>query len=406
MPAPIFHAIQYLFGKQTREQLERFRAFGGAQSYPSRTKDADDVDFSTGSVGLGVAMTAFASLVQDYVQLKGLMRDGAEAGRMIAIVGDAELDEGNIYEALIESWKHDIRNTWWIIDYNRQSLDAVITDRLFAGIESQFKAVGWRVVTLKYGKRLEAAFRRPDGAALRQWIDDCPNSLYSALVFKGGRGWREHLLRDLGQLPGIRKLLDEHDDDGLAALMTNLAGHDMESLLDAFHAVTDDQRICFVVYTIKGFGLPFAGHKDNHAGLMNPDQMAEFKRRNRIADGAEWDRFAGLDLPAAELERIPPAGAVRVAAGAPALRGATRAGAAEAAALDHGEDVDAGGLRPHPRRSRPRGRRRSPTASSRPRPTSPSPPTSAAGSTAAASSIATGARTCSASRRWSRPSAG
>jgi pyruvate dehydrogenase E1 component len=302
--SPVFHAIQYLFGHQTRERLERFRAFGGAQSYPSRTKDADDVDLSTGSVGLGVAMTAFASLVQDYVQLKGLMREGAEAGRMIAIVGDAELDEGNIHEALIESWKHDIRNTWWIIDYNRQSLDAVISDRLFAGIESQFRAVGWRVVTLKYGKRLEAAFRRPDGAALRQWIDDCPNSLYSALVFKGGRGWREHLLRDLGQLPGIRKLLDEHDDDALAALMTNLAGHDMESLLEAFHAVADDQRICFVVYTIKGFGLPFAGHKDNHAGLMNPDQMAEFKRRNRIADGAEWDRFAGLEMPAAELEKF------------------------------------------------------------------------------------------------------
>ncbi len=300
--SPVFHAIQYLFGNQTRERLERFRALGGAQSYPSRTKDSDDVDFSTGSVGLGVAMTAFASLVQDYVQLKGLAPEGAKPGRMVAIVGDAELDEGNIHEALIESWKHDIRNTWWIIDYNRQSLDAVITDRLFAGIESQFKAVGWRVVTLKYGRRLEAAFAKPDGTALRQWIDDCPNSLYSALVFKGGRGWREHLLRDLGSLPGIRKLLDEHDDEALAALMTNLAGHDMESLLEAFHAVTDDRRTCFVVYTIKGFGLPFAGHKDNHAGLMNPEQMAAFKTANRIADGAEWDRFAGLDLPAAEID--------------------------------------------------------------------------------------------------------
>ena len=302
--SPVFHAIQYLLGNQTRERLERFRAFGGAQSYPSRTKDADDVDFSTGSVGLGVAMTAFASLVQDYVQLKALTPAEAKAGRMIAIVGDAELDEGNIHEALIESWKHDIRNTWWIIDYNRQSLDAVIADRLFAGIESQFKAVGWRVVTLKYGKRLEAAFQGPDGADLRQWIDDCPNSLYSALVFKGGRGWREHLLRDLGTLPGIRKLLDEHDDDALAALMTNLAGHDMESLLEAFHAVRDDQRTCFVVYTIKGFGLPSAGHKDNHAGLMNPEQMASFKAANRIPDGAEWDRFAGLDLPADDLSQF------------------------------------------------------------------------------------------------------
>jgi pyruvate dehydrogenase E1 component len=300
--SPIFHAIQYLLGEQSRENLERFRAYGGAQSYPSRTKDADDVDFSTGSVGLGVAITAFASLVQDYVRLKGLAPSDQPPGRMVAIVGDAELDEGNIYEALYEAWKHDIRNVWWVIDYNRQSLDAVISDRLFQQIVAQFSALGWRVVTLKYGKRLEAAFTRPGGAALREWIDECPNSLYSALVFKRGSAWREVLLRDLGSVPGVRALLDEHDDESLAALMTNLAGHDMEAVLDAFRSVTDDRPTAFVAYTIKGFGLPFAGHKDNHAGLMNPEQMAEFKAANRIADGAEWDRFAGLDLPADQLE--------------------------------------------------------------------------------------------------------
>src|SRR6202007_3077420 len=109
--SPVYHAIQYLLGRQTQEKLERFRALGGAQSYPSRTKDADDVDFSTGSVGLGVAMTAFAALVQDYVLLKNLAPESVKPGRMVAIVGDAELDEGNIHEALIESWKHDIRNT-------------------------------------------------------------------------------------------------------------------------------------------------------------------------------------------------------------------------------------------------------------------------------------------------------
>jgi pyruvate dehydrogenase E1 component len=302
--SPIFHAIQYLLGRQSREKLERFRAYGGAQSYPSRTKDSDDVDFSTGSVGLGVAMTAFASLVQDYVRLKRLTGADRPAGRMIAIVGDAELDEGNVYEALYESWKHDIRNVWWVIDYNRQSLDAVISDRLFGRIEHQFAAMGWRVVTLKYGKQLEAAFARPGGEALKQWIDDCPNSLYSALVFKRGAAWRDYLLRDLGGVSGIRGLLDDYDDDRLAALMTNLAGHDMETVLDAFRAIADDQPTAFVAYTIKGFGLPFAGHKDNHAGLMNRDQMAEFKQRNRIADGEEWERWAGLEIPGSTLQEF------------------------------------------------------------------------------------------------------
>jgi len=122
--SPVFHAIQYLLGHETREQLERFRGLGGAQSYPSRTKDQDDVDFSTGSVGLGVAQTLFSSLVQDYVKARGWMADRPE-GRMIALVGDAELDEGNIYEELIDGWMHGVRNTWWIIDCNRQSLDAV-----------------------------------------------------------------------------------------------------------------------------------------------------------------------------------------------------------------------------------------------------------------------------------------
>src|SRR5204863_5746177 len=299
--SPVFHAIQYLFGHQTRDKLERFRGFGGAQSYPSRTKDADDVDFSTGSVGLGVAMTLFASVVQDYVRLKQLAPVDRPTGRMVALVGDAELDEGNIFEALLEGWKHDVRNLWWVIDYNRQSLDAVVSDRLFGRIDAMFEMMGWRVVTLKYGRLLEAAFARPDGHHLREWIDACPNSLYSALVYKGGEGWREHLLRDLNRYPGIRAILDDHDDTALQRLMTNLAGHDMVSVLDAFHGVADDRPTCFIAYTIKGYGLPFAGHKDNHAGLMNLDQMASFQRSMEVAPGAEWDLFAGLDLPAERL---------------------------------------------------------------------------------------------------------
>ncbi len=302
--SPVYHAIEYLLGRQRLEKLQAFRALGGAQSYPSRTKDRGDVDFSTGSVGLGVAVTSFAALVQDYVRLKGLMPEARPAGRMVAVVGDAELDEGNVFEAMLEGWKHDVRNLWWVIDYNRQSLDAVVSDRLFNRIDSLFSAMGWRVVTLKYGKKLEAAFAGPDGAALRDWIDACPNSLYSALVYKGGEGWRKHLEGDLGHLPGVRAFLAAHDDQSLQAVMTNLAGHDMATVLDAFHAVEDDLPTCFIAYTIKGFGLPFAGHKDNHAGLMNEAQMAVFQRAMGVPEGREWDRFAGLELPAETLERF------------------------------------------------------------------------------------------------------
>ena len=302
--SPVFHAIQYLLGRQTREKLERFRAFGGVQSYPSRTKDTDDVDISTGSVGLGVAMTTFAALVQDYLEAHEWLGPAERRGRMVAIVGDAELDEGNVYEALLEGWKHDVRDLWWVIDYNRQSLDAVISDRLFGRFNRLFASMGWDVVTIKYGKKLHEAFARPGGAALRQWIDACPNSLYSALVVKGGAAWREHLLDDIGARRGVRALVSEYDDDALGALMTNLGGHDMESVLEAFEGVTSDQPTCFLAYTIKGYGLPFAGHKDNHSGLMSPDDVEAMRASHGVAPGEEWEPLAGLDVAEEDVRRF------------------------------------------------------------------------------------------------------
>ena len=300
--SPSYHAIQYLLGRQDREALERFRAFGGAQSYPSRTKDGDDVDFSTGSVGLGVAMTSFAALVRDYVHAKKMVGPDERPGRMIALVGDAELDEGNIFECLLEGWKHDVRNLWWVIDYNRQSLDLVVDDHLFQRIDSLFESMGWRVVTMKFGRRLEAAFERRGGDALRSWIERCPNSLYSTLVYRGGADFRQHLVRDLAGTSGIAEILDEHDDTSLHALMTNLGGHDMETILDAFHGANDETPTCFLAYTIKGFGLPFAGHKDNHAGLMSPEQMETFRASMGVREGHEWDLWEGSMLDADQLE--------------------------------------------------------------------------------------------------------
>jgi len=302
--SPVFHAIQYLYGKQSRERLERFRALGGAQAYPSRTKDTDDVDFSTGSVGLGVALTLCAALVQDYVALHDLLPPGVRPGRMIAIAGDAEFDEGNVFEAMLEGWKHDVRNVWWVVDYNRQSLDSVVSDRLFNRIEDICRTTGFDVVVLKYGKRLQEVARRPGGDALIRWIDECPNSVYSALTFKGGAAWRAQLQRDLKDADDTQAIISALDDTALHALMTNLAGHDLESLLEAFHAAQDDRPRCFLAYTIKGYRLPLAGHKDNHAGMLTPAQLAAFQRDMRVPEGREWEPFVGLDVPEARLREF------------------------------------------------------------------------------------------------------
>lgn len=294
--SPVFHAMQYLMGAQTRKKLEAFRGYGGAQSYPSRTKDVDDVDFSTGSVGLGVGITALASMVQDFIAAKDWGRD-APVGRMVALVGDAELDEGNVYEVLQEGWKNNLRNTWWIIDYNRQSLDGIVREGLFGRIEKIFDAFGWDVVKVKFGALQRAAFEEPGGARLRDWIDACPNAEYSALTYMGGAVWRKRLMDDLGDQGDVTALIDRRSDDELADLMENLGGNCVETMAETFAGVDHDRPTCFLAYTIKGWGTPIAGHKDNHGGLMTKAQFAEWQADMRVPEGEEWAPFAGVADP-------------------------------------------------------------------------------------------------------------
>jgi pyruvate dehydrogenase E1 component len=301
--SPIFHGIQYLLGRQTRAKMENFRGFGGAQSYPSRTKDGETVDISTGSVGLGAAFTIFGSLMQDHLEAKGALK-GQPLGRFVALVGDAELDEGNIFEALLEGWKHGLRNCWWIIDYNRQSLDAIVREGLHGPIVSLFKSVGWDIVVLKYGDLLEEAFAEPGGDVLRDWIDRCPNQLYSTLAFQGGAAWRARLLDEIGDQGPVSALIERRSDEALAALMTNLAGHDMAALLRSFRAIDHDRPVCFLAYTIKGYGLPLQGHKDNHSGLMTIAQTETLRDAMQIRAGHEWDKFEGLTREEAALTRF------------------------------------------------------------------------------------------------------
>ncbi len=293
MPRPSSTPFNICWASKLEQRLEAFRGYKGAQSYPSRTKDVDDVDFSTGSVGLGVAQTLFSSLTQDYVRMHGWGLERPE-GRMVALVGDAELDEGNVFEAVLEGWKQSLRNCWWIIDYNRQSLDAVVREGLWERYEQFFKNFGWDVVILKYGSLQQAAFKEPGGGRLKEWIDSCPNSLYSALVFAGGGAWRKRLNDEIGDQGDVSRLIEKRSDAELAALMNNLGGHDMPALLEAFHAADNDKPTCFICYTVKGFGLPMAGHKDNHAGLMTPAQMDAFREANNVRPGHEWDKFEGL----------------------------------------------------------------------------------------------------------------
>ena len=286
--SPALHAIQYLLGDLDRSYLTRLRAFGGLQSYPSRTKDPDRVDFSTGSVGLGPAAPLFAANVRRYVDAHFGAR---EHSRFIALLGDAELDEGNVWEAVADPANAGLGNVMWVVDFNRQSLDRVVPGVRAAQWQTQFAAAGWHVIEVKYGRRLQAAFAQPGGEALRAWIDAMPNEQYQSLFGLDGPALRE---RFLDGAPGaVGEYVATVSDDELGPLVTDLGGHDIDALLDAFaqaDAVVDRPTVVFA-YTVKGWGLPIAGNPRNHSALLSAEQVDALRDRVGLTAANEWDRF-------------------------------------------------------------------------------------------------------------------
>ena len=289
--SPVFHAIQALRGKLSFEALKTLRAFGGLQAYPSRIKDPDGVDFSTGSVGLGGVAPNFAALTEQYI-LDHF--GGGPPGRFIALVGDGELDEGNIWEALGEDYLSKLGNVLWIVDLNRQSLDRVVPDGKAQRIRELFVDQGWHVINLKYGSKLEAVYRLPHGPALRKRIDDMSNTEYQALLQLDGESIRQHLIEEGGDLSSdLAALLQGRPPAEVRELLFDLGGHDLSRIMESFTEadLISDRPVMILAYTIKGWGLPFAGDPLNHSLLLTAAQMEQIQAELGIPKGAELSGF-------------------------------------------------------------------------------------------------------------------
>jgi pyruvate dehydrogenase E1 component len=295
--SPVFHAIQFLRGFLPQEKLKTFRQYGGIQAYPSRTKDVDGVDFSTGSVGLGAVAPIFAALVRDYLHDHFDKKSGSfsQLGWHIALVGDAELDEGNVWEALGEEYTQRLSRVLWIVDLNRQSLDRVVPDGRAQRLREMFQVNGWRVIELKYGTRLESVFRKPYGLKLRALIDEMSNEEYQSLLLQDGEVIRSRLIHFGGREdPTIARLLETFGSEEVKELLSNLGGHDLERVLEAYAEAfaIEKQPVVILAYTIKGWGLPFAGNPANHASLLKPAQIETLRQQLGISIGHEFSGFS------------------------------------------------------------------------------------------------------------------
>jgi pyruvate dehydrogenase E1 component len=288
--APVLHAIEYLLGLLDRRYLTELRAFGGLQSYPSRAKDPVPADFSTGSVGIGATAPIWSALAHRYVAGHFEVPQG---GRQVSLVGDAELDEGAVWEAIVDPVVAHLGEVLWIVDLNRQSLDRIVPDIAAGRLAGMFEAAGWQVITVKYGRRLEAIYARDGGEALRRRIDTMPNQEFQRLLRAPPDELRERLPGEGAARRDVARVVDDLEDHELTAAVRDLGGHDLGMLLDAFReadAVTDRPSVVFA-YTIKAWRLATEGHPGNHSALLTVDQWERLGHELGADPADPWARF-------------------------------------------------------------------------------------------------------------------
>ncbi len=287
--SPVLHALNYLIGDLDPRFLSTLRERGGLQSYPSRLKDPDTVDFSTGSVGIGATAGLWAAVAHRYA--RSHFADTPEAGRFISLLGDAELDEGAIWEAVADPSVAGLGELLWIVDLNRQSLDRVVPDVQIHRLQGMFEAAGWQVITLKWGRTIAELFQRQGGAELRARLESMPNEEYQRMLRVDTAEVADRIIGADGSQQ-LRELLASIDAETLARAIRDLGGHDIGMLLDTYRQVDDHRPTVVFAYTVKGRGLPSEGHPNNHSALLTGDQMAAFADSVGADLDDPWATFA------------------------------------------------------------------------------------------------------------------
>lgn len=286
--APVLHAINHLLGDLDARHLGRLRAKGGLQSYPSRLKDPDTVDFSTGSVGIGATAPLWAAMSHRY--LRSHVIGAPAAGRFISLLGDAELDEGAIWEAVADPAVSRLGELLWIVDLNRQSLDRVVPDVQIHRLQGMFEAAGWQVLTLKWGRLISRIFEQEGGSAFRSRMEEMPNEEFQRLL-RADESELVDRLAPPGTADDLRRLVESLGGATLAEAIRDLGGHDIELLLDTFGVCDADRPTIVFAYTVKGRGLPIEGHPSNHSALLTDAQMEQLAQASGVSVDDPWRPF-------------------------------------------------------------------------------------------------------------------
>ncbi len=305
--SPMDHAVNFLLGlfrepggrrwlslEESQEAMKRLRQFPfhGEPVFQSYHAESDPDSwgyFPSGSVGIPPAVSLFTALAYRYAADHRF--EVPKDVHHWSVLGDSEMREGSVSEAMPEAAERELPNITWIVDYNRQSLDGtrVPNDRALHGtdyerLERIARANGWDAIQVMHGRQRLAAFERKGGALLKDVLehDLTDFELQSLLLKRDGKTTRERLVSKDAKLGDF---LNGWSDAELQALLEDLGGHDVRELGRAFEQAKGAKAPTLIVaHTVKGWGLKMWAQSGNHSAL--PDE----KEVESLLEGAGIDR--------------------------------------------------------------------------------------------------------------------
>ncbi len=276
------------------------------QSYHAEADPDGFRYFPSGSVGIPPVNALYMALAYDYANDHGM--EIPEDPTFWCLMGDSEFREGSLMEAMPDAGDRQLKRVVWIVDYNRQNLDGtrIINEEAMGCNDAErilmiAKANGWKPVLLKHGKIRQALFKKPGGEEFQRVLDEeLPDFELQGLLASNDIKLIRKRLDD--KSAKLKKFLSSLSDEELHAAFYNLAGHDLEVLVEAFREAqaSKGNPTLIVPYTIKGHGLRCQAMSGNHSAMPERDELDEMA--NRLGMNTQ-DPFAEFDegTPEAEL---------------------------------------------------------------------------------------------------------
>ena len=254
--SPGIYARSFLEGELSGEQLDNFRQEingNGLSSYPHPWLMPEYWQFPTVSMGLGPIMSIYQAHVQKYLEQRGLLKN-KEDRKIWMFCGDGEMDEPESMGSISLAAREKLDNLIFVINCNLQRLDGPVrgNSRIITELGSIFKAAGWNVVNLIWGRKWDELLAKDSSGALRWVMNNTVDGEYQNFKAKGGAYTRENFF---GKHPEALKLVKDMTDEEIEDL--NRGGHDPGKVYNAYKSAYEvkDKPTVILAFTVKGYGI-------------------------------------------------------------------------------------------------------------------------------------------------------